>query len=333
MDKNRRDLIGLAGAATIDSSLTTFAGRSVHAAQADYPNKPIKLIVPFPPGGGTDLIGRFLAKQLSVALNQSVIVDNRSGAGGMIGSQACAAAPADGYTISVGITGTHALPVAMGVKQTYDPIGDFTAISLLGYSPNFLLVHPSFPARTVAEFIEVVRAHPGVYSFGSWGNGSGGHFAGEYLKKIAKLDMQHVPYKGVAPMINDLVGGQIVVAFGDGGASPPQVKAGKIIALAAAGTRRSPALPDISTFDEQGIKFIADSWYGIFGPTRLPAEIVGRLSDEFRKILAQADSLSMLASFGLVAQAAGPAEFKQLVQRDIELWTKVARDANIQSES
>jgi tripartite-type tricarboxylate transporter receptor subunit TctC len=134
-------------------------------------------------------------------------------------------------------------------------------------------------------------------------------------------------------MINDLVGGQIVVAFGDGGASPPQVKAGKIIALAAAGTSRSPALPDISTFDEQGIKFIADSWYGIFGPTRLPAEIVGRLSDEFRKILAQADSLSMLASFGLVAQAAGPAEFKQLVQRDIELWTKVARDANIQSES
>ena len=221
----------------------------------------------------------------------------------------------------------------MGVKQTYDPIGDFTAISLLGYSPNFLLVHPSFPARTVAEVSEVVRAHPGVYSFGSWGNGSGGHFAGEYLKKIAKLDMQHVPYKGVAPMINDLIGGQIVVAFGDGGASPPQVKAGKIIALAAAGTRRSPALPDISTFDEQGIKFIADSWYGIFGPTRLPAEIVGRLSDEFRKILAQADSLSMLASFGLVAQAAGPAEFKQLVQRDIELWTKVARDANIQSES
>lgn len=330
MNKNRRDLFGLAGSVAIGSSLPDF---SLWAAQADYPDKAIKLIVPFPPGGGTDLIGRFLAKHLSTDLKQSVIVDNRSGAGGMIGSQACASAPADGYTISVGITGTHALPVAMGVKQTYDPVTDFTPISLLGYSPNFLLVHPSFPARTVAEFIEVVRAHPGIYSFGSWGNGSGGHFAGEYLKKIANLDMQHVPYKGVAPMINDLVGGQIVVAFGDGGASPPQVKAGKIIALAAAGTKRSPALPEVLTFDEQGIKFIADSWYGIFGPARMPPGIVTRLNEELKKILAQGDSITTLASFGLVAQSSSPAEFKQLVQRDIALWTKVAREANIQADS
>jgi tripartite-type tricarboxylate transporter receptor subunit TctC len=244
------------------------------AAQSAYPNKPIRLIAPVQPGGGVDLVARTVADRLGQALGQSIIVENQSGGGGAIASVATARAAPDGYTLMVGYVGTHGTNPAVR-KLPYDAVKDFTAIAMVGGTPNILIVPPSVPANTLKEFVAYVHANPGKVSYGSSGPGTLTHLAMEQFKIAADLDMIHVPYRGIGPAITDILGGQTQALFPGLAAALPHIKAGKMKPLAVTGTRRHPLLPDVPTFEELGYKgFDGVQWYGIVGPANMPPAIV-----------------------------------------------------------
>jgi tripartite-type tricarboxylate transporter receptor subunit TctC len=299
-------------------------------AQSGYPDRPIKIIAPVQPGGGVDLVARTIADRLGQALGQSIIVDNQSGGGGVVGSMATARAAPDGYTLMVGYVGTHGTNPAVR-KLPYDAIKDFTPIAMVGGTPNILIVPPSVPASTLKEFVAYVHANPGKLSYGSSGPGTLTHLAMEQLKVAADLDIIHVPYRGIGPAITDILGGQTQALFPGLAAALPHIKAGKMKPLAVTGTRRHPLLPDVPTFEELGYKgFDGVQWYGIVGPARMPVAVVKRLNEEINKLLVNPDLRERLSSEALEPMPMSPEEFGKYMRDDIDKWSRLAKARNIE---
>jgi len=314
--------IGLAVAMSIAAS--------VAVAQGSYPTKPIKIIAPVQPGGGVDLVARQVGERLSKALGQPVVIENQSGGGGIVGSQATARAAPDGYTLMVGYVGTHGTNPAVR-KLPYDAVKDFTPIAMVGGTPNVLVVPPSLPVKTLPEFIAYAKANKGKLSYGSAGPGTLTHLAMEQLKVAADIDMAHAAYRGIGPAITDILGGQTQALFPGLAAALPQIKAGKMRPLAVTGTSRHPLLPDVPTFEELGFKgFDGVQWYGIVGPANMPPAVVTTLNGEIGKMLADPSFAERLSAEALQPMPMTTAQFAQYMRDDIAKWTKVAKERGIE---
>jgi tripartite-type tricarboxylate transporter receptor subunit TctC len=300
------------------------------AAAQPYPAKPIRLVVPFPAGGNADIFARAFAQKLGEAWKQTPIVDNRAGAAGIIGTQFVAKAPADGYTLLFGTTGTHTTNPAVYAKLPYDPVRDFMPVSNFADSPFLLVVHPSVPARTLQQLVALAKSRPGQLDYASFGTGSSAHLAGEMLRTMVGININHVAYKGGPPAVNDLTGGHVSLMFNSLPAVLPLVKAGRLRPLAVASAKRTPTLPELPTFAESGIpEFEAGSWYGVLAPAGTPRELIMRLHAETVQMLALPDIRQKLAAEGAEAIGNSPEEFAAQIRRDIERWEKVARAAKI----
>src|SRR5512144_2335881 len=275
------------------------AGFAAGAWAQDYPTKPIRIVVPFPPGGATDLLARAVAQRLTEKWGQAVLVDNRPGAGGNIGSELVAKSAPDGYTLEMGTVGTHSINASLYAKMPYDHVKDFVPIILVAGVPNVLVVNPALPVNSVQELVAYAKANPGKLNFASSGNGTSIHLSGELFKVMAGVQMTHVPYKGSAPALQDLIGGQVQLMFDNLPPSLPQIKAGKLRALAVTTATRSPALPDLPTIAESGLPgFEASSWFGIVAPAGTPPAIVAKLNAEVAKWLASPEAQEKLLALG-----------------------------------
>ncbi len=295
-------------------------------AQSDYPNKPIRLIVPFPPGGSTDIVGRVVAQKLSERLGQTVVVENRAGAGGTLGADVAAKAPADGYTLSIGTTSTHAVAAGAYSKLAYHPVRDFAPVSLVAVTPYLLVVNPQTGAKTLKELIALAKASPGKLNYGSAGIGSTTHLAMEMLKGVAQMDIVHVPYKGNAQTDLAVLANEIQTVFGSMPALLQHVKAGKLTPLAVGSAARSPALPEVQTVAEQGYPgFEVELWLGVFAPAGTPAPVIARLHREIATITATADFKSAMEKNGAEAASNSPAQFLKMVGEEAERYTKVVK--------
>jgi tripartite-type tricarboxylate transporter receptor subunit TctC len=301
-------------------------------AQNAYPAKPIRIISIFAPGGGNDVICRLVAQQLTERLKQQVIVENRVGANGIVGSEAAARSAPDGYTFTL-IPSGHTVNASMYKKLPFDSIRDFTPITLVGSGPLVLAVHPSLPAKNVKELIALAKARPGQLTYVSSGVGASGHLAGALFDSMTGTQMVHVPYKGMSLAVSDLMGGQVSMTFGTSLSVIPHVRTGRLRALATTGAQRSPALPDLPTIAESGLPgYEASLWYGFVGPARMPPEIVQRLNTEIAAILAQPDTREKLASQGVDARSTTPDEFARILTADVARWAKVVQKLGLQAE-
>src|SRR5688500_12995953 len=304
--------------------LLTFVSPAAHA-QA-YPSKPIRFVVPYPAGGPLDTIARLLGAKVAESVKQPVVVDNKPGAGGNIGADIVAKSPADGYTILMGAVATHAINPTLYKSIPYDPIKDFAPITQVATTPNVLVVNPSVPAASVRDFIAHAKANPGKLSFGSGSIGSAGHLAGELFKATAGVDMVHVPYKGAAPAMQDLIGGQINLMFDNLASALTQVKAGKIKALAVTTSKRSPFAPDLPTIAESGLPgFDISTWFGVFAPAGTPREALDRLHAEFAKALAAPDMREKMVNMGAEPVGNRPEEFAAFVRAEAEKYAQVIK--------
>ena len=300
---------------------------------AGYPNKPLKMVMPFPPGGPTDILGRLLAQKLGESLGQNVIVDNRAGGAGMIGGVVAAKSPPDGYTMFLGGITTLAVAPFVQKNMQYDPIKDFQPVTQTTISPLLLMTHPTLPAKTVKEFLALARARPGEINYASSGPGGSGHLAGELFKSVTKTNLVHVPYRGAPPALNDLVSGQVQVMFGTMLAAVPHVRSNKVRALAVTGPKRSIAVPDVPTFAEAGLPgYDASSWNGILVPTGTPMPIVQKLNAELVKIIHTPNVLDRLASDGPVPIGNSPEQFAAFIKAEQLKWGKVVKEANVRIE-
>ena len=312
-------------ALTLGAGLLAAAPAAI--AQAAYPTKTITVIVPFPAGGTTDILARIVAQYMSTALGQAVIVDNRAGAGGNIGGQTAARAPADGYTLFMGTVGTHAINASLYKKMPFDPIKDFAPLTRVAMVPNLLVANPSQPFKTVPELIAYAKANPGKVTYGSSGNGSSIHLSGELFKSMTKVDMTHVPYKGSAPAVSDLLGGQIAVMFDNMPSALPHVKSGKLRAIAVTSAKRSPELPNVPTVGESVPGYEATSWFGMFAPAGTPPDIVAKLNAVIVKALADPEVRKKISEQGAEPYPETPKEFAAFIQKESAKWGKVVRDS------
>lgn len=299
----------------------------------DYPQKTIRLIVPYPPGGTADMLARTLGQEMAERLGQQIIIDNRPGAGGNIGADLAAKAAPDGYTILMGTVATHAINPNLYSQMPYDAAKDFAPIVLVATLPNLLVVNPSLPARNVKELIALAKAKPGELAFASAGNGTSQHLSGELFKKMTGVDMIHIPYKGSAPAVTDLVGGQVHLMFDNIPSSLPQVRAGKLRALAVTGPRRSPVLPDLPTLSEAGLPgFSITSWFALFAPAGTPAKILIRLNKEAGKAIASKELRQQWMAQG-IESAGGSAEQLAAFRRiEAPRWEKIIADSGARVE-
>jgi tripartite-type tricarboxylate transporter receptor subunit TctC len=305
------------------------AGASGAGAQA-YPNKVVRLVVPFPPGGSTDLLARRLCEKLQAAMGQSCIVENKPGAGGAVGSEFVAKAAPDGYTLLLGVTGSHGISVSLNPKLPYHPLKDFAPISALVTTSLVLVVGPAFPANTLSEYVAYAKGKPEQVTHSSPGNGTSMHLTGEMFNLATGTKLVHVPYKGSAGAVNDLMGGQVQSMFGDFLVVYPQVRAGKIKALAVTSARRHPMLPDVPTIAESGYPgFEALSWQGLFAPAGTPPEIVARLNAETLKALAAEDFRDSFARQGFVVAGSTPAEFRAFIEAEIPKWARIIKAGGV----
>jgi tripartite-type tricarboxylate transporter receptor subunit TctC len=314
----------------VPASVALFALACMAASAADYPSKPIRWISPWPPGGANDVFSRDIGRKLSDAFGQPVIVDNRPGAAGTIGSDVAAKAPADGYTVVMGSSPTHAIAPSLYPQLPYDPVRDFTAVTLVGTVPNVLVVHPSLAAKNVKELIALAKASPGRLNFASAGNGTSQHLSGELFKTLAGVDMVHVPYKGTAPAMVDLIAGQVQLAFDNVTTIVPYIQAGKLRALAVTPAKRSAILPDVPTVAEAGVPgYEASVWFGVFAPAGTPQPVIARLHAEILKALNTADLRARMVAMGTDISGMGPAEFQAFVRKEVPKWAEVVRKANV----
>ncbi|BDB28322.1 MFS transporter [Cupriavidus sp. TA19] len=298
------------------------------ALAGPYPDKPIRMVVPFPPGGTTDLLGRVLATRLSETLGQQVVVDNRPGAGGTIGSDVVAKAPADGYTLLFGTVGTQSINASLYKKLPFDTQKDFTPVALFAGVPNILVVNPNVPAKTVQELMSYARSHPGALNMGSAGNGTTNHLSGELFKSMAKVKIVHVPYKGSGPAMADLLANQVQLMFDNLPGSLPHVKAGRLRALAVTSATRSPALPDVPTMAEAGVTgYEADVWFGVVGPRNLPPEVVTRLSQEITRIAQDKSMRDKLVQAGASPLTSTQDQFSLRIRKDMEKWARLVKES------
>ena len=301
-------------------------------AQQTYPSRPIRIISIFPPGGGNDILCRAVAQKLTENFKQQVLVENRPGANGIIGTEAAARSAPDGYTITL-IPSGHAVNASLYRKLPYDSIKDFTPITLAGASPLILAVHPSIPAKNVKELVALAKARPGQLSYGTAGVGSSGHLAGALFETMTGTTLIHIPYKGMSLAVADLMGGQVSMTFGTSLSVVPLVRSARLRALATTGAQRSPALPDLPTVAETGVPgYEASLWYGFVGPARLPPEIVHRLNSEIGAVLGLPEVRERLASQGVDARSSTPEEFARLLVSDLERWADVVHRAGVRAE-
>ena len=324
-DAKRRSFI--TGAATA-GVLAVIGSPTPAVAQAAYPNKPIRLIVPFPPGGGTDAFARPLAKVLTQQLGQTVIIDNKGGAGGTLGADLASKAAPDGYTLLMGAV-HHTIAVSMYPRLGYSLTKDLIPVTPVSYVPNVVVVNPQrMPVKNISDFMSTVKASPGKYNYGSAGNGTTHHLAVEQYKVATKSFIIHVPYRGAGPALQDLLAGQVDMMFDGLGSSIQHIKAGKIIPMAVTSAQRSPALPDVPTLAEAGVKgYEARTWYGIWAPSGTPAEIVNRLQVEIKKALESKELKDLWASLGAESGGQSSADFAKFIDTEIKKWAKVVKDS------
>lgn len=314
-------------------ALALLAASGPVSAQAGWPNKPIRYIVPFAPGGTTDILARIVSEKLGPVLGQTIVVENKAGQGGSIGAAELAKAAPDGYTIGGGTISSHAINATLYSKLSYDPITSFAPITMYATQPNVLLVHPSVPANTLAEFVRLLKANPDKYSFGSAGSGTSQHISGELFNTMAGVKMQHVPYRGSGPMMADLLGGNLLVAVDNIATAIPHMKAGKLRGLAVTSAVRSGAAPDIPTMAESGLAgYELSSWQAVFAPAGTPQPIVDRLHAEIAKILKSPDIQKRFAELGLDPSGMPPQELAALVKNDVPRLGKVVRDSGAKAD-
>lgn len=327
--RRRQALLAAAGSAMALTGHRAFA-------QANYPNKAVRLVVPFTPGGSSDVLGRAIGVELGKALNQPFVIDNVPGAGGSVGAEKVARSPADGYTLLMGHTGTLAVNPALYPKLGYKPLSSFTPVAWVARVPNVLVVHESVPAKNLAELLALAKAKPGQLAYGSGGNGSAAHVTMEYLKLQTGTSFLHVPYRGTAPSVTDLLAGQVQVLFTGAPALLPHIQAGKIRALAVSSPKRIALLPDVPTVAESGLPgtrdFEADQWYGIVAPAGTPADIVNALNQQINKSLNSPEVKARLAAEGAEPTPATPQAFGQLIAKEIPRWERVVKAARISAD-
>jgi len=314
--------------AALVSSL--LAGQAL--GQTDYPSRPVRIVVPSPPAGGTDIVARVLAQHFSKAFAQPFFVENKPGAGNMIGIESVARAAPDGYTLLV-TASTLALNSVLYKKVSYDPVRDFAPITLAASAPNILIVHPALPARSLAEFIALAKSRPGQLTYGTPGIGTSPHMSMELLKSMAGIDLRHIPYRGTAAAVTDVISGQIAATFANALTARPQIEAGRVRALAVSGPKRLAALPEVPPVAEAGVpNYVAMQWYGLLAPAGTSSAIIARVHAEAIKALRTAAMKERLAIDGAEAVGSSPAEFAMLIRNELEKWTRVARSANIEPE-
>ncbi|MBC5768265.1 Bug family tripartite tricarboxylate transporter substrate binding protein [Ramlibacter albus] len=327
MTTTRRKVLRGLGAASLAATAAPLF------AQGAWPNKPIRYIVPFAPGGTTDILGRMYGEKLAAILGQPIVIDNKAGQGGSIGAAELAKAAPDGYTLGGGTISSHAINATLYQKLSYDPITSFAPITVYATQPNVLLVHPSVPAQNLAEFIRLVKANPEKFSFGSAGSGTSQHISGELFNTMAGVKMTHVPYRGSGQMMPDLLGGNIVVAVDNIATAIPHMKAGKLRALAVTTAKRSSAAPDVPTFDEQGLKgYELSSWQAVFAPAGTPQPIVERLYTEIVKIMKLPDIQKRYADLGLDPSGMPPQELAALIRSDVPRLGKVVKESGAKAD-
>ncbi|MGF6347498.1 Bug family tripartite tricarboxylate transporter substrate binding protein [Variovorax sp. W2I14] len=292
-----------------------------------YPSRPITLVVPQAAGGTNDIVGRLVGQKLGEVMNNaSVVVDNRPGAGGNIGTQLVAKGPKDGYTLLMTISSSQAINPALYKNPGFDPVKDFKPVGLVGAVPNVLLVNPTFPAKNLAEFLKLAREKGANYQYASAGNGTLNHLLGEMLNSMAGISLQHVPYKGVAPALNDVLGGQLPIVFASLPSALSHIKAGKLRALAVSGDKRSPVLPDVPTIAEAVPGYNGTLWIGLFAPAGVPADVLATLQDATRKALAAKDLRDKLDQQGVeIAAPTTSEQFSKLLQDDLAKWARIVK--------
>ncbi len=297
-------------------------------AGAQYPSKAIKLIVPSSPGSGPDIMARAIGQKLNEAWGQPVVIENRPGAGGSIGSEAAAKSPPDGYTLIMGNAGSHSVNPSLYKKLAYDPVKDFAPVALVSSAPNILIVHPSLPVKSVKELIALAKAHPGDLSFGSGGNGSTAHLSGELFKTLAGINIVHVPYKGAPAAVLGVITGEVSLAILNLPPALPHVKSGKLKALGVTTARRSPAVPDLPTIAEAGLRgYEATAWYGVLAPAGTPRAIILKLNGEIVKSLRGAEMKRRIESDGGEIIGSTPEEFAAVLKTDIAKWAGIVKSS------
>ncbi len=301
-------------------------------AQAQYPAKPLRFILPFPPGGGTDTLGRMIAQKMGETLGQQVVPDNRPGGGANLGAEIAAKSPPDGYTMFMGNV-AHTINVTLYPKLNYDLVKDFAPVSILASTPNILVVHPSLPVKSVKELIALTKARPGQLDFASAGSGSSSHLAGELFNSMGGVKLTHIPYKGGGPAVVALISGQVPVGFATTPSVMPHVTSGRLRGLAVTGDRRLPLAPDLPTISEAGIKgYEASTWYGLLVPAATPGDIINRLHATTVKILALDDLKKRLESSGFQGIGSTPKEYAAYTSSEIAKWAKVIKAAGIRAD-
>ncbi len=302
-------------------------------AQVPYPNKPIRMVVPFTPGGSTDILARAIGLELSKAWGQPVVIDNVPGAGGSIGADKVAKAPADGYTLLMGHIGTLAVNPSLCPNVSYDPVKNFAPVAWVARVPNVLVVHPSVKAVSLKELVTLVKAKPGQFNYGSGGNGSAANLATEYFKMQTGTAILHIPYRGTVPAVTDLMGGQIQILFTGAPAVLGQVKAGQLRALGVSSPKRLDILPEVPTVAESGYKdFEADQWYGVVAPTGTPRDIVAKLNAQINRALTSAELKTRLNNEGAIAMPTTPEAFGQHIVREIARWKPVIQSGRVKAD-
>jgi len=300
-------------------------------AAAEYPDRPVRLIIPFPPGGSNDVVGRLVANQLSEKLGHKVFVDNRGGAGGVLGTEAAAAAAPDGYTLLI-VSIAHAVNPAL-YKLNYDPIKSFTPISILATGPNVLAVNPALPVKTVAELVKLAKEKPGELDYASAGVGSFQHLGGELFKLTAGVNLQHVPYKGGGPAMADVIAGHVKIMFSSLVQTTPFIQSGQLRALGTGGSARNPVLPDVPTIREAGVPgYEANNWWGVMAPAGTPAPIVDRLYKDIQEVLKSPELTAAFDREGASAVTMTSAEFTAYIQNEIAKWGQVVKQGNIKAQ-
>ena len=327
-------LSAVAGLAmVIASSITTPTWAQTGVAASNYPNKAIRIVVPFTPGGSTDILARAIGIELGKAWGQSVIVENIAGAGGSIGADKVAKSAGDGYTLLMGHIGTLAVNPSLYPDLPYQPLRDFAPVAWVARVPNVLVVHPSVPAKNVKEFIALAKSKPGQINYGSGGNGSAANLATEYLKVQTNISLLHIPYRGTAPAVTDLLGGQIQVLFTGAPAVIGQIKSGQLRALGVSSPQRLDSLPDVPTVAESGYKnFEADQWYGVVAPKGIPPEIVAKLNAQINRALQSPELKNRLNNEGAVATPSTPEVFGKLIQTEIARWKPVISSGRVTAQ-
>ncbi len=315
---------------TLAAAFAALAAATVHAA-APYPTKPIRIIVAYTPAGTTDILARLVGQKMSEAWGQPVIVDNRAGAAGNIGTELASKSTPDGYTLIMGTAGTHGINVSLYRKLGWHPVKDFAPVSLVAMVPNIMVVNNGLPVKSVKEFIAHVKVNPGKLSYGSPGNGSTAHLSMELLKSMTGTNIVHIPYKGSAGVLSDVMGGQIAVTIDNMPPYIPQVRAGKLRALAVSTAKRSSAMPELPSIAEAGVSgYDSGAWFGLLAPAGTPKDVVAKLSAETARIIRLPDIHKRVSELGAEPVGGKPEEFAALIQSEIAKWAKVIKDAKVE---